>query len=261
MLELDSMDGGGVARVTGTAWEFLGRDPDGEERSAYEFTDLPPGRYRVRVVPLDGRIYVPREQVVEVPAAGVDFSTAQSLEEAKANYWIDVTDAETGDQVAGASVLLRLGSYWWQAGADLGEEPQISEGPSEIDAEFVIGAPGYVPARVAARDYARVGATREYRVRLRRGHGAALVVVDAEAAGSWAEERAFDDTFRAGGVPGARVLVDGHEVSTTPDGLALIEAVSPIESIQVEAPGWVMLDLLGFDARAHGLGLVLMARE
>ena len=113
VLELDSVDGGGVSRVASTAWELFGKDPDGEERSAYEFTGLPRGRYRVRVVALDGRTYAPSEQVVEVPAVGVDFTTAQSLEQATVAYRIEVTDAGTGAPIT----VLPLCCAWAPTGS------------------------------------------------------------------------------------------------------------------------------------------------
>jgi hypothetical protein len=86
-----------------------------------------------------------------------------------------------------------------------------------------------------------------------------VVVVDAEADSTNPEEE-FGDAFPARGVPGAQLFVGGQVV---PDvhGLALIETREPIESIQVEAPGWVMLGLRDFGPNGHGLGFALMARE
>ena len=171
-----------------------------------------------------------------------------------------MTDAGTGAPIVGSAALLRLGSYWIGGGSV--EVSGDFEGPREVDAELVVGAAGYVPARIGVGDYDLVGDTRVYRIGLRRGHGAALVVVDAEDDSVGLEED-FGEAFPARGVPGAQVLVDGHAHPVGPDGLALIEADAPIESLHVEAPGWELLAVQGFEGHAstHGLSFVLMVRE
>ena len=221
-------------------------DLETDEKGHFEGAAVAPGTHQV-IVSSNGRPIVRAEVTISVGEVTERSFVVDTRASETAEVRIEVTDAATGDPVEGVGALIRLGSDWYRPEGSIGAWGASLEGQNG-HREMVIGAPGYVPVRVRAWDCVQVGASREYRVRLRRGHGAALVVAEAT-------------TYRARAVQGARVFVDDFEVIPGHDGLALIETSAPIESIRCEAPGWLTLDLPGIEPNGNGLGYAYMTRE
>jgi len=263
LVQLEAADGRALTRVALAGLDLWG-DPDGDERSAFAFADLPAGRYRVSVASLDGRRYSPAERLVEVPAGGLEFATEQSLQDTMATFVITVTDAESGARVPSAAMLLRIGDFWLSEIQVIEDGLWREEAPRSEAFELVVCAPGYLPQRLRLDAAVPVGPELELCAQLQPGCGAALLVLDAEDAASAGAE-AFGEVFPARGVPGAVVLVAGRAAgSVAPDGLALVAARDPIEDLRVVAPGWIALAVQRFRGHARtpdGIGFVLMARE
>ena len=260
-VHLESLEGGATSQmVIAGFWIFS--DPDGEERSEFAFEDLPAGRYTVRLRPMDGRRYDRLTAEVQVPAEEVLFTTAEAAED-EIDYVLRVVDASTGDVLPEASLLWRFGPVW-SPDVETGPGETVESGPSMMDLAGVACAPGYLPRKFVPADFEREGDRVLMEVPLERGHGAALVMLDADRLMGGSEAR-FDDWLPAEGISGARVVVAGRVVGTSDaTGLALVDARNPIDAFEVRAPGWVELTRLRFQDHARtpdGVGFVLMVRE
>ena len=115
---------------------------------------------------------------------------------------------------------------------------------------------------------------------LEKGHGAGLIVLDAEHAprsclafptrGDWAHVSRWnwsrlDEFLPMRGLAGARIISNGHVVGTSDElGLALCKSDEPIRRFAVELEGWTMVDVQGFrgdEEVSPCLGYVVMVRE
>lgn len=259
MLRLEPVERGEPVRWTLTQFTLFS-DPDGPDRSAYEFENVPLGRYRLRALGFDGRTYGPSEREVLVPATGVDFGEVDG--EPPPQFLVRVLDQRSGEPLEGAGIVLGLEDLWFLEVEDLPEGPVPV--PRDLACDLVVGAPGHVPVRCSLADAVGDGEVHRLDVRLRRGHGAGLLVLPVEHA-LVRYDGPVGGAFLARGVPGARVVVQGETAGTVaPDGVALIEAGAPIESFHVEAPGWSTVAVQRFRGHAEtpdGLGFVLMTRE
>ncbi len=260
---LQSVDVPGYQRLVFGGGQFT--EPDDPDGAAYRFEELPPGTYRLWVEGLDGRSYAPAEHLVEAPAAGVDFETRELHGTPTARMRLEVVDAVTAKPVEGVALLPRLGSLWVLEYELLsGGSRETSAHPREVELTMLLGAPGYLPRVVSTTEAVPDGeGGLLLLVKLERGHGAGLLVLDTERSAGVGND-SFADALLARGVTGARVLVDGRVCGETrEDGVTLVSASAPIESYRVEAPGWVTVAVHRFRNHAHtpdGLGYVLMAR-
>ena len=262
-VQLEALDGG-ATNLGQTVGFNLFSDPDGEDRSEFAYEGLHAGRYRLRVISIDGRRYDRAELDVGVPAADVFFVTRDGEGESELDYVLTVRDAPSGKVLPEVSVLWRIGPIWlMNVETEEGEFSEIGP-PFPIDVLGVVSAPGHLPALFTPADYARADDTMRLDLALQRGHGGALVILDAEHMMGGAQAR-LDDNLAAEGLPGARVVAGGRVIGTSDDtGLALLDAPAPIESFDVRAPGWAVFARMRFQSHAEtpdGIGFVLMARE
>jgi hypothetical protein len=247
-------------------FESADAEPDTENDFAFE--NVPVGRYRISLLPLDGRGYAPESFLVEAPAT-VEFTTDQaSSPSSDLEYNLVLRSATTGERLGHAVGLVHLESFWAgevqegdpvQALAQLGERLPIS---------IVVGHIGYRPAVMnlpeAMRSAQRIGSRMEVDFELEPGYGAALVVLDAGhvLGGSKVD---FDEVLPMGGLRGARIVSGGKVIGTSDSsGLALCKSDGPIEEFEVQLPGWSVLAVDRFRSHAEtpdGLGFVLMARD
>ena len=149
---------------------------------------------------------------------------------------------------------------------------------------LLIGHPDHQPAllrlpaalRAARREDDRVDVVLE----LLRGHGAGLIVLDAEHApraflnpskrGDWTHSSRWnwsrlDEFLPMRGLQGARIISRGQVVGTSDElGVALCVSDEPIRRFEVELDGWTMVDVQGFrgdEEVSPCLGYVLMVKD
>ncbi len=231
-------------------------------RSPFVFEDLPAGRYRISLTPLDGRSYFPETLSVEPPCDGVQFNVGPATSEN--DLRLRVRDRVTLEECAEISMLWRVGWMWAsevkaeESGASLGSTP------SNIPLTLLIAAPLHRPAVASLASASRSADGDWLEVDLAPGWGMALVLVDAQRT---IGNRDMDlaDVLPMPVPAGARVLAGGKEIGRSDEtGLALCASDGPISDFEVVLPGWAVLSVERFRGHAEtpdGIGFVWMARE
>jgi hypothetical protein len=204
-----------------------------------------------------------------------------------ATYSLRIVDAASGQAIESSSVgfRLRIAPLW--SSTMIYDDPLqtlLTRTGEQAPIALLVGKRGYVPALLDVRS--ALGAARreprsvEIELRLERGFGAGLIVLDAEHCGraqpwtarqddwrfgsrwSW---RSLGDFLPMGGLEGARIVSAGVTIGTSDaTGLALCRSDRSIEPFEVALEGWTMLDVMGFrghDDNPWGLGFVFMVRE
>ena len=253
-------------------------------RALFSFEDVPPGGHRLNVIALDGRSYTPSP---EPTAEGgyAEFTTQQPDNPRPwKRYDLRLRDAVTKADLQSGSFLLCIAPYWCsklihgdplQALVRLGEDAPVL---------LLVSHPGHVPAVLQLPAALRSAQDKNDQVDvefdLEKGHGAGLIVLDAEHAprsclafptrGDWAHVSRWnwsrlDEFLPMRGLPGAKVVSDGKVVGTSDElGLALCVSDKPIRRFAVELEGWTMVDVQGFrgdEEVSPCLGYVVMVRE
>jgi hypothetical protein len=226
---------------------------------------VPAGRYAVTVFSIDGRRYAPEAQVVTAPTDEVLFTTEEiPTTEEELELEVHVRDRVTGETLEHVARLARVWSFWTSEvettasgfDSDIWGEPGMPF-------EWLVAAPGYVPALVSIAAAERVEDRFILEIGLEPGHGAALIVLDAGR--SLGGVSADDDVLRMPALAGARIVAGGRTLGTTDHhGLALCRSSSPIERFEVELAGWFVLSVqrfLGHARTPDGIGFVWMTRE
>lgn len=268
IVRLESIDGGST-NFAAFCFEldFFGKStPDG--RAAFEFGEVPAGRYRLSVLPIDGRRYEP-ESIEVVAPAEVEFRTEELEASSRGRtYELLLCDAKSGARLSEASLLFHLDPFWSSEVEQDDAFQELLELGEHAPASLVVSRPGYRPAFLylpgAFRSARREGDLVQVRLDLQPGWGAALIVVDAE------QSLCGDDVMQSSilsmrGLAGARVVANGRVVGTSDArGLALCASDGPIEEFEVELAGWTVLAcdrFRGHTETPDGLGFVLMARD
>jgi hypothetical protein len=251
IVRLVSADGGKTDLVRVCVAMSLAANPPGDGRTPFEFADLPRGRYRVSVLSLDERAYAPDSIVVEAPST-VEFRTDQVAAPVHdLRYALDLRDAQTGERLDGARSLFHFPPFWSTVPmlgdpvhglAFLGENAPVT---------LVFARDGYIPAALympdAYRAARREGEVVEVQLGLQRGHGLALIVLDAGQTLGGRSARASELSAMPT-LAGARILVGGRLVGTSDArGLALCASGEPIADFDVELAGWTALSTQPLD--------------
>ncbi len=262
LVRLESEDGGStdLAQLAGFTLDLFGQAEE-NGRSPFGFEDLPRGRYRLSLIPLDGRNYSPAAQSASPPIAGVLFST----EEPKTRMLkvrFRVRDRATGAAIQDYSLMMHIEHLWVR---DIVIDVQDSyDLPSGVELDWVVGAPGYRPGHVSLAQARSEGESTLLEVELERGFGAAFVIVDVDR--RMGGKDMDDGEVLPWPVPaGARVLTGGKEIGRSDEtGLALCASDGPITDFEVVLPGWAVLSVERFHGHAEtpdGIGFVWMARQ
>lgn len=223
--------------------------PEGlADEIAFQFDDVPPGRYSLRVVTWDGWRYEDTPRTLEVPGPPV---VLRRLDEEDRRAWIGfaVRDARTGAELPEYLARFRT-SLWqkprwslpdhaaWPSGELLGQFDPAA------DLEWAIWAEGYVPQYGdLARFEALIGDERLLPLGLERGWGARLTIRDArDPRREFRAARVATSllTLRSAPLAGVRVLADGEPVGVTNAAgqVDLVLAREP-QRLTFEKAGWL----------------------
>jgi hypothetical protein len=253
-------------------------------RALFSFDDVQQIEHRVHVLALDGRSYAPTSPTV-APGGSIEFTTEQpECPFSWTSYDLSLRDSYTHQELRSGSFLLAIGPVWCgsvihgdplQSLARLGEDAPVA---------LLIGHPDHQPAllrlpealRAARREDGRVDVVLE----LQRGHGAGLIVLDAEHApraflnpskrGDWTHSSRWnwsrlDEFLPMRGLQGAKIVSRGRVVGTSDElGVALCASDEPIRRFEVLLDGWTMVDVKGFrgdEEVSPCLGYVFMVRD
>jgi hypothetical protein len=251
-------------------------------RALFSFEDVPPGSHRLSVLALDGRSYGPASALV-TPPAHVEFTTHQIAPMGqRASHSLRVYDARTGAWLQHVYYRVRLGSVWSSSVAFGDPLEALARLAEDAPVAILVGHSGHRPALLdrseVLRNAPRSDGHVDAELSLEPGHGAGLVVLDAESStsldlslprGSWRDPKRWkwgdNDFLPMRGLPGARIVCRGEVLGTSDElGLALCASKRPIEPFEVHLEGWTLLDAVGFrdaEQNPNGLGYVLMVRD
>lgn len=256
-------------------------------RSLFGFEGVSAGRHRVHLISFDGRKYLPASAEVDAPGY-VELATQQITNlPSSATYDLRLVDAVTHNTISADEVELRVRlAPLWSSTVVHGDPLQaLARAGEDAPVTLLVGKRGYFPAcldlRAALKTARREPPVVEIELRLEPGHGAALIVLDAQNAyrthpwtavpDDWRHSglrwswRRLDAFLPMAGLAGARIVSDGRTLGTSDaTGLAMCRSERAIERFEVVLDGWTMLDVEGF--RGHledpfGLGFVFMVRD
>lgn len=248
LLELRS-EGGDVVRslVCGIPRLWVDLDPtrarwSRKARLSFEFEDLPAGRYVLRVHALDGYEYEPERLELDAPAEGLCIARRDAGPTFDLRF--QVRDAASGERIEDFEVLIGSGD-WGLGSSRRGFDRPIARVPADAPLRWMLYAEGYAPRYGDETAFGGAGDARAALVRLERGWGAELVVLDRrDLPEPWEESDAERVLLarRAPALAGVRVLCDGEHVATTDaEGRARLFAAAEPARIELVREGWRLL--------------------
>jgi hypothetical protein len=266
MLRLVCLDGEAVERIE-VAFGDEEREGPGRGQSArFRFGDIPEGRYRLELVPLDGRRYEPSTLEVSPPAVDVRFVSDDLLAgDSSVEVLLRALDGRTGQPLERFEFSPRFEDLWILETEDGDEQGEDVALPVGLEVDLIVSSPGYAPACVSTADAVARGDRRVLDVPLARGPGLAVLVLDADMAlrsKGLVAARLHIPLGRA--LAGARVRAGQRLLGTTEArGLVLCRPGAPIGTLQVSLPGWSVFSIQRHPHYEPGSGavLVLMMRD
>jgi hypothetical protein len=259
LLRLSCLDGKTVERI-----QICGDDEERDGPGAglfaeFAFDDLPQGRYRLELIPFDGRSYEATTLELFPPATDVRFVTREvPVGDVEEELVLRVLEGESRQELDRFVYLFLLRDLW------ILENERGSGGRKEVDLprglslSLLVTAPGCVPRMASTDDARRVGEQLELSVELARSEALAVLVLDGtDLLRSEGIDAGFLRVPAARGLPGARVRARGTLLATSDaHGLATCSSRPDLADLEVTLPGWSLAAIEAVDPLAAGTGYV-----